>query len=461
MAIGIWDLGFGFWDLPMIHAHSLLATLARLVTDASALDVTLSRVAVLLREAIPFERLRVLRLDRADAVTLYVISASGEIDITGYLIGDAPSAAEDAADGVERSRLICTIRQGTRVKGAVWLTSSAPDAFTEEHQALLEAVGDLITLALYHDTVRTTELRRRERIDALVRLLQTVAETLDIRQIFPQLSDTVRAALPHDILALTAWARTACPSRFTRWRAPRFPTSRSGDRRCSHRSSALCWIARRTSSTTSTARLPAETIRGRLLRMVGARSALRVAIPLGSSVFGSLFFLAREPGRFSEEDVDFARRIADHLALALSHQHLAEAERRDAAARETACTPRSAGGDADARARSAFRPAAGRRPLASVAGCARAGRARRAGGNDGAVDRRVRHGQGSHRAVHSSRVAAEQRPLHRDQLRRPAGSTARIRALRLRAGRVHRCGVGQTRSHRAGKRWSAVSRRSW
>ena len=190
----------------MIHTHSLLASLARLVTEASALDVTLSRFAVLLREAIPFERLRVLRLDRADAVTLYAINASGEIDITGLLIGDAPAAPEEAADGVERSRLICTIRQGARVKGAVWLTSSAPDAFTEAHQELLEPVGDLITLALYHDTVRTTELRRRERIDALVRLLQTVAETLDIRQIFPQLSETIRAALPHDILALTAWA---------------------------------------------------------------------------------------------------------------------------------------------------------------------------------------------------------------------------------------------------------------
>src|SRR5689334_8954036 len=139
-------------------AHSLLASLARLVTEASALDVTLSRFAVLLREAIPFERLRVLRLDRADAVTLYAINASGEIEITGHLIGDAPSAPEDAAEGVERSRLICTIRQGARVKGAVWLTSSAADAFTDAHQELLEAVGDLITLALYHDMVRTTEL---------------------------------------------------------------------------------------------------------------------------------------------------------------------------------------------------------------------------------------------------------------------------------------------------------------
>ena len=316
--------------------HSLLASLARLVTEASALDVTLSRVAVLLREVIPFERLRVLRLDRADAVTLYAIDASGEIDITGYLIGDAPSAAADAADGVERSRLICTIRQGARVKGAVWLTSSAPDAFTEEHQELLEAVGDLITLALYHDTVRTTELRRRERIDALVRLLQTVAETLDIRQIFPQLSETIRGALPHDILALTAWAEDGLSFQVYAMAGAEVPDE-------SFWGPTLLTPVERTLLDRKAyiihdvnSEVAAETIRGRLLRMVGARSALRVAIPLGSSVFGSLFFLAREPGRFSEDDVDFARRVADHLALALSHQHLAEAERRDAAARETA-----------------------------------------------------------------------------------------------------------------------------
>src|SRR4029079_11770269 len=90
-------------------------------------------------------------------------------------------------------------------KGAVWLTSSAVHAFTDDHQELLEAVGDLMTLALYHDTVRTTELRRGDRIDALVRLLHTVAETLDIRQAFPQLSETIRGAVPHDIPALHPW----------------------------------------------------------------------------------------------------------------------------------------------------------------------------------------------------------------------------------------------------------------
>ncbi len=294
----------------MIQTQSLLAAVARLVSEDSSLDRTLSRVAILLRDAIPFERLHVLRLDRSESVTLYVVHASGEVEVTGHLIGDTQDAQPEPIDGTERSRLICTVRQGARVKGAVWLTSSELHAFNDVHQDLLEGVGDLITLALYHDTVRATELRRRERIDALVRLLHTVAETLDIRQIFPHLSETVRGALPHDILA---WGPTLLP-----------PVERTLlDRKA--------YIIHDVNS-----EIAAETVRGKLLRMVGARSALRVAIPLGTRVFGSLFFLARDPGRFSDEDVDFARRVADHLGLALSHQHLAEAERRDAAARETA-----------------------------------------------------------------------------------------------------------------------------
>src|SRR5204862_1710032 len=115
----MWDLDLGIWDLRffMLQTQELLASLARLVSEESSLDVTLSRVAVLLRDAIPFERLHVLRLDRSDSVTLYVARASGELDVTGHLIGDTPPSP-DAADGTERSRLLCTVRQGSRVKGA-------------------------------------------------------------------------------------------------------------------------------------------------------------------------------------------------------------------------------------------------------------------------------------------------------------------------------------------------------
>jgi transcriptional regulator with GAF, ATPase, and Fis domain len=79
-----------------------------------------------------------------------------------------------------------------------------------------------------------------------------------------------------------------------------------------------------------------NSVRGRILARLNVLSALRVPMPLSTGVFGSLFFLARETERFGESDLDFARRVADLLALALSLQRLAEAARRDAAARETA-----------------------------------------------------------------------------------------------------------------------------
>src|SRR5262249_35865909 len=96
-------------------------------------------------------------------------------------------------------------RQATRVPGALWFTSSRPAAFADEHYALMDAVADLIGLAVHHEHLRSTEAIRRERLDTLDRLLQTMAGALDIRQIFAEVSDVIRVALPHDILAMTAW----------------------------------------------------------------------------------------------------------------------------------------------------------------------------------------------------------------------------------------------------------------
>src|SRR5216117_2515931 len=120
-----------YTERQVVQIQSLLAGIARLVSEESSLERTLSRAAILLHDAIPFERLHVLRLDRSESVTLYVVRASGEIAVTGHLIGDAQSTPPDPGAGAERSRLLCTVRQGARVKGAVWLTSNEAHAFTD------------------------------------------------------------------------------------------------------------------------------------------------------------------------------------------------------------------------------------------------------------------------------------------------------------------------------------------
>jgi transcriptional regulator with GAF, ATPase, and Fis domain len=54
------------------------------------------------------------------------------------------------------------------------------------------------------------------------------------------------------------------------------------------------------------------------------RSVLMVSIRRHGRVMGAVNFYSRTPGRFSPADVPLARRVADHIALSVSHQRLAE-----------------------------------------------------------------------------------------------------------------------------------------
>ena len=313
---------------------TVVTAVARLVAEAAPLGEVVPRLAAVLRDALPFERLHLLRLDRAESVVLYVVRASGEMEVTGHRIANAAAAA-DSNDGDARSRIISTV-QGTRVHGAVWLTSSIDGAFEEAHQRLMDGVADLLSLAFHQDSLRTMETLRRERLESLERLLHTMAESLDIRQVFADVSEVVRGGLPHDILAMTSWGEDGRSFRVYALAGAEItdqgfwaPTILTGeDRTLLHPGSYVIQDV--------AAEIAPSSVRARVFGRLGVQSALRIAIPLGKGIFGSLFFLSRQTEAFSDDDVPFGRRVAHHLALALSHQGLAEAARRDAEAREIA-----------------------------------------------------------------------------------------------------------------------------
>ena len=322
-----------------MDSAAVLTACARLVGEGRTLVDLVPRLAVLLADAVPFERLHVLRLDRAESIVLYVARPTGELDVTGHRIADAAAghvARAAGGDAEPRSRIVCAVGRGSSVYGALWATSSVADVFTETHETLMDSVADLLALALQHDVLRTTESIRRERIDSLDRLLHTMAEALDIRHIFAEVSDVIRGGLPHDVLALTSWAEDGRSVRVyavtgTTADDPAFGAPMNiaeNERYLLHREPYVVGD--------TDAEIAPESVRGRIFGRLGVRSALRVPLALETGVFGSLFFLAHQAEQFTEADLDFARHVADLLALALSHQRLAEAARRDAAARETA-----------------------------------------------------------------------------------------------------------------------------
>jgi GAF domain-containing protein len=313
---------------------AVLTAVARLVADAPALRDVIGHVAVALCDTLPFERLNLLRLDRPESFVLYVVDPDGSIREESHRIvdSDEPTGPPEGAP----SQVITTVRQGARVYGALWATSSTRDAFGPDAQAFLDAVGELLVLAFQRNAILERDLHRSERLESLRRLLHTVAEALDIRSVFPQVLEVVRGGLPHDILALTSWAEDFSSYRIYAlagaqvddpdfWAAKRIV---GADRDHLHGNAYVIHDV--------AAEVPAESTRGMMFRRVGVRSALRVPMPLGKNMFGSIFFGSRETDAFTEDDIDFARRVADHVALALSHERLAEAARRDAESRETA-----------------------------------------------------------------------------------------------------------------------------
>src|SRR3954453_7399057 len=194
------------WFQVMVEAvpSAVLTAVARLVADAPALRDVIGHVAVALCDTLPFERLNLLRLDRPESFVLYVVDPDGSIREESHRIvdSDEPTGPPEGAP----SQVITTVRQGTRVYGALWATSSRPDAFGPDAQAFLDAVGEVLVLAFQRNAILERDLHRSERLESLRRLLHTVAEALDIRSVFPQVLEVVRGGLPHDILALTSWA---------------------------------------------------------------------------------------------------------------------------------------------------------------------------------------------------------------------------------------------------------------
>src|SRR5439155_190024 len=80
--------------------------------------------------------------------------------------------------------------------------------------------------------------------------------------------------------------------------------------------------------------IPPDTERHRLIISSGMRSWLRVPVWISGQVQGGLSFFHREPSRYTWEDTEVAIRLADRVALMLSHLRLSDQARVAAEARE-------------------------------------------------------------------------------------------------------------------------------
>jgi transcriptional regulator with GAF, ATPase, and Fis domain len=173
-----------------------------------------------------------------------------------------------------------------------------------------------------------------EALDISDQLLRALSGALDIRQVFPEVSAAARSILPHDRLTMSfhdglgtcvlhAVSNDDGPSEGR-------VTKREADRPFD---GSFKIIDDLTLDKPDAVYDPPDT-RQRTVA-AGYRSLLSVALSARDRQFG-LHFWSKSVAAFTREQVPLARRIAEHVALAVSHQELAEAASRTAEAQARA-----------------------------------------------------------------------------------------------------------------------------
>jgi transcriptional regulator with GAF, ATPase, and Fis domain len=364
------------------RAFQALAAVARTLGETIELRQVFARVADAARTVLPFERMRVV-LTESDGLRMYATEQDGAPGWEhGLLVPVADLSPQfwheftveridvrreldptfrwdrETIEAGHRSIIRAMLRSGSRSFGVLHFASRKDDAFTAADEHIVVALADLLAAALEHERIWFEERRRRQRGDALERLLPTLAKSMDVREIFDQISQVSQDVLPHDLVGLSFLS----PDGTT------MPVYALSDGGIAHlppppalpeRMSALEGgffilrdavvvdaASRRVRQTTFAAdqgHLPPHEIEMDPARFwLVAEKSIRsyVSVPLRSqgAISGAMMFASRQPNAYDESDADLGRRIADHVALGLAYQRMAEEERHAAEAREQAAT---------------------------------------------------------------------------------------------------------------------------
>jgi transcriptional regulator with GAF, ATPase, and Fis domain len=355
----------------------VVAAVARLIGETLELRQVFARVAEAALGALAFDRMGVLLLEGGDSLRHYAVAVTTEagfgdeegrlrqrgdcsprfwrefvvdrIDTERELDRAYPRDREILDSGI-RSIIRGALRSGGHAVGILAFYSRQPGAFTSEDEPVVATLADLVAAALEHERLWKIEKEHSRRALALEALLPTLARALDVRQVFQQVSEITQGVLSHDLLVLSL-LRPDGTSVGTRALLPGgeledLPPP-SADLLALYRGRIVRDIeildpgSRRVKlfllsiegGEPAPVELCLDPERFRHVAHEGVRSLVAVPVRTLERFVGGLVFLSRRPEEYRPEHADLARRVADHVALALAHQRLAEEERRAGEAR--------------------------------------------------------------------------------------------------------------------------------
>ncbi len=341
----------------------VLSEIARVAGETLDLNEVFHRIASAAGRVLAFDAMTASLTDESDGIVLYSIGGAEVTDETrrayarkipraeyspslwallteAGLIDDVVDACDlsfprdrELAETGVHAMLRAPLRAGPDTIGYLSLLSLRRAAFREEDLALLAPIADVVAMAVAHARLGAHETEQRRRYETLQALPPVLARALDVREVFDAVSGIVNPAIPHDRMALGLLNEARDAVHVYAVSGDGFPQP-AGPIRLSPAD-----LAKVSDWSTEIVRdvdveLDPASDKCRHLRADGARSLLRVPIFFeGQWQFaGGLLFISRSPNSYDEDDVPVAQHVADQIALALSHERLANEEKRAAEA---------------------------------------------------------------------------------------------------------------------------------
>jgi transcriptional regulator with GAF, ATPase, and Fis domain len=338
----------------------VLTEIARIVAETLSLPDVFARVAGAARRVLPFDAAGVVRLvdgpallswgmatpgisagsewryERREVSDLLWPSATGtrRIDDARTVLEPSLRADREVLDSGTRSILVAPIVRGMAPLGDLWFSAKAPSRFSPGDEETAGAIADILSAALEHERLADEERERLGRHRELDALGPALASALDVREVFDQVSAIALRVLPHDKMTLGLLSDDRTENRLwavagdRSWAPETYPIPES-EREQMDLGFQIVGDAETD--------LPPDSSRRAILLAAGLRSSLRYPVRLEGKIVGALSFHSAAKGRYGEEDVELAGRVADQVALAFSHQRLAEeAKRAEEGRREAA-----------------------------------------------------------------------------------------------------------------------------
>jgi transcriptional regulator with GAF, ATPase, and Fis domain len=334
----------------LLRYDALSTVLSALGTALDIRDI-FGRLSTLTRAILPHDT-AVVGMFEGDGSTIrpYALSAPDGWTMPAVMTSPYPNALHStwefalhhdlAANPIERnwpmarlgmrSAMRLPIRIDGRNAGVLTFNSYAPNLYTQADVIVARRVADYVTLALSHqrlaDDARDGAAvhARAANLEMLDGLLKTLATVLDIREVFDRISQISEKVMNHDAMSITR-------------------PSADGRRITVHVTTGVLAHVQTPYEMPN----PMSGLRERPWEFVlvddlhsepgfadtpsarsGLTSMLSLPIPDEGQFPAAVNFFSRARGAFTRDDVLVGRRIADHVALALSHERLAAAERR-------------------------------------------------------------------------------------------------------------------------------------